>query len=220
MALKPIKGQPGRFLDTGSGQVLNIAEYREDDKYDSIFISSEVAIEFGSQYIFFRDIAQKRPVDCNFTQPSRLSMGEEMVVDRVGLYPRHVISGHEVDSTGVDFLRVIESSFFRVDVNALLLIEGPAFKFPSGYGVGGYSPSTPNFGVGVPSTAAAAKLVKTQTLTSKHEMVGYLIFQNRDWILSEPNVSLASITPIQLVTEPGMTVTAFLHGLIKTAASK
>lgn len=34
--LKPIKGNPGRFLDDSTGQVLNIAEYREDDKYDSI----------------------------------------------------------------------------------------------------------------------------------------------------------------------------------------
>jgi hypothetical protein len=220
VALKPIKGQPGRFLDTASGQVLNIAEYREDDKYDSIFLPSGHDIDFGSQFVFFRDVAAKRPVDCNFTQPSRLSAGEEMVIDRVGLYPRHAISGHYVDQTGMDFLRVIDSSFFRVDVNQLLLTEGPSFKFPSGYGIGGYSPSTPNFNVGVPSTAAAAKLVKTQTLTSRHEVIGYLIFHNRDWILNEPNCPIEAVDPISLSTEPGMIITAFLHGLLKTAASK
>ncbi len=45
--LKPIKGHPGRFLDTASGQVLNISEYREDDKYDTIVIqNTEVPAAF------------------------------------------------------------------------------------------------------------------------------------------------------------------------------
>ena len=224
MPLKPIKGHPGRFLDTASGQVLNIAEYREDDKYDTIFLSAEEEIEFGSQYVFFRDITTKRPIDCNFTQPSRLSAGEQMVVDRVGLYPRHVISGQEV-SSNADLIRVIENAFFRVNVNSILLTEGPAFKYPSGYGLGGYpAPGVDNtIGIGVPSTAAAAKLVKTQTLTSRHEVIGYFIFHNHDWILNEPHVTATEITSIQLTQgegQLGMLVTAFLHGLIKSAVSK
>jgi len=207
-------------LDTASGQVLNIAEYREDDKYDTIFLSSEDPIEFGSQYVFFRDINAKRPIDCNFTQTSRLSAGEEMVVDRVGLYPRHGISGHTM-SDNADVIRIIENAFFRVNVNSILLTEGPAFKYPSGYGLGGYpAPATENtIGIGVPSTAAAAKLVKTQTLTSRHEVIGYFIFHNHDWILNEPHVAMITeVTPITLTTY--MLVTAFLHGLIKSAVSK
>lgn len=225
MPLKPIKGHPGRFLDTASGQVLNIAEYREDDKYDTIFLSAEQEIEFGSQYVFFRDITTKRPIDCNFTQPSRLSAGEEMVVDRVGLYPRHVISGQEV-SPSTDLARVIENAFFRVNVNSILLTEGPAFKYPSGYGMGGYpevGAVAGTVGIGVPSTAAAAKLVKTQTLTSRHEVIGYFIFHNHDWILNEPHVSASEITSLSLTTGEGylgMLITAFLHGLIKAAVSK
>lgn len=219
MPLKPIKGNPGRFLDTATGQVLNIAEYREDDKYDSIFLP-DTTIEYGSQYIFFRDISQKRPIDTNFTQTSRLSAGEEMVVDRVGLYVRHVIGGSYANS-GLEQLLIIENAFFRVEVNQLLLIEGPAFKFPSGYGVGGYSAddSVNNYGIGVPSTAAAAKLVKSQTLTSKHEVNGYLVFYNRDWITNEPD-GPDHVDSIVLSTAPGTIVTAFLHGLIKAAVSK
>jgi len=224
--LKPIKGHPGRYLDTSSGQVLNIAEYREDDKYDTIFIPSAIALDFGKQFIFFRDIMQKRPIDTNFTQPSRLSAGEEMVVDRVGLYVRHVISGFE-PITSLDIVRLAENGFFRVEVNSILLTEGPMYKYPSGYGMsGGFDEeNSVTVGIGVPSTAAAAKLVKTQTLTSRHEVIGYLIFHNHDWILSEANIGLSSVTPIQLSDDgdyhtAGAMVTAFLHGLIKSAVSK
>jgi len=224
--LKPIKGNPGRFLDTASGQVLNIAEYREDDKYDSIYLpgaeDESIEIAFGSQYIFFRDIMTKRPIDCNFTQPSRLSAGEEMVVDRVGLYPRHCISsgGELDDDNDGDIVRVVENAYFRVNVNSMLLIEGPAFKFPSGYGLGGYAHYTSSLGIGVPSTAAAAKLVKTQILTSRHEVIGYLIFHDHDWILKEVDCPVDSVHPLFLTGAPGMIVTAFLHGLIKAAVNK
>lgn len=232
--LKPIKGNPGRFLDTASGQVLNIAEYREDDKYDSVFLAGDaggaVNVDFGAQYIFFRDIMTKQKIDTNFTQPSRLSAGEEMVIDRVGLYPRHCISsGMEVVQESelipygmflqesADVVRIAENGYFRVDVNAILLIEGPAYKFPSGYGLSSFLPSTTN--IGVPSTAAAAKLVKTQVLTSRHEVVGYLTFYNHDWITGEPN-GPHTVSPLKLYSEPGILVTAFLHGLIKSAVNK
>ncbi len=239
MPLRPIKGHPGRFLDTASGQVLNIAEYREDDKYDTIFLPGAdpntpsvpgPVIAFGSQFIFFRDITAKRPIDCNFTQTSRLSAGEEMVVDRIGIYPRTSISGmgealdvslilpYEIPSVrSNDIMRVAENAFFRVEVNNILLTEGPAYKYPSGYGISGFSLDTPNFNIGVPSTAAAAKLVKTQSLTSRHEVIGYFIFHNHDWITQEPD-GPESVQPITLFMP--MLVTAFLHGLIKSAVNK
>lgn len=238
--LKPIKGNPGRFLDTATGQVLNIAEYREDDKYDSIYLPGtllQTTIPFGAQYIFFRDITGKRPIDCNFTQQSRLSAGEEMVIDRLGLYLRRTISTGYVDPrlippvqaeicTAEDIVRVAENGFFRVEVNQILLSEGPAFKYACGYGLGGVpsgvSVDGQTVGIGVPSTAAAAKLVKTQVLTNKYEVVGYLIFHNHDWIMDEPNfpTGIDEIDPIALSTVSGMIVTAFLHGLIKSAVNK
>lgn len=226
--LKPIKGQPGRFLDTNTGSVLNIAEYREDDKYDTIFIPGGVDITFGTQFIFFRDITSKRPIDCNFTQQSRLSAGEEMVIDRIGLYPRHTISsgGYAMPSgLDLDIVRIAENGFFRVEVNQILLSEGPAYKYASGYGINGFP--TPNaagtantIGIGVPSTAAAAKLVKTQVLTNKYEVIGYLIFHNHDWILDEPDCPISAVAPLNLNATDGVLVTAFLHGLIKSAVNK
>jgi hypothetical protein len=221
--LKPIKGHPGRFLDTSSGQVLNIAEYREDDKYDTVLLpvgAQEATIEFGTQFVFFRDIMQKRPIDTNFTQPVRLSAGEQMIVDRVGLWIRDSM-GTEESVSAQDKAIIAACGFLRVEVNQKLLIEGPGIKFPSGYGLSGMDIYGLTVGIGVPSTAAAAKLVKTQTLTSRHEVIGYLTFYNRDWMLAEPGVDLTQITPPELTSlEPGVPVTCFLHGLIKSAVSK
>lgn len=225
--LKPIKGNPGRFLDTSTGQVLNIAEYREDDKYDSVFLPGEgTEITFGTQYIFFRDITSKQKIDCNFTQQSRLSAGEEMVVDRIGLYPRHTIagSGSLLAGADADIIRIAEDGFFRVEVNSILLSEGPAFKYASGYGINGQpDPTGTNntIGIGVASTAAAAKLVKTQVLSNKYEVIGYLTFYDRSWILDEPSFpEKGEIGPLSFVSSPGIIVTAFLHGLIKSAVNK
>jgi len=218
MGLKPIKGHPGRFLDTGSGQVLNIAEYREDDKYDTILIpGDENPIEYGRQFVFFRDIMQKRPIDSNFTQPSRLPAGEQMVIDRIGLNVRSCI-GEDIAQTS-DVKQIADCGFLRVEVNQLLLLEGPGIKFGSGYGLSGFDFVDGNLNIGVPSTAAAAKLVKTQTITNRHEMLGYFTFYNRDWMLNEPDVAVTEIPNIVLLAD-GVALTCFLHGLIKAAVNK
>lgn len=238
--LKPIKGQPGRFLETDSGQVLNIAEYREDDKYDTIFIPGGgvrmgpgTVLPFGTRFTFFRDILTKHQIDTNFTLQSRVSAGEEMIIDRIGIYPHHLISGNKQEYNSVegppaippnilaaDIIRIIENGYFRVDVNSQLLAEGPMFKFASGYGISGHSHHQNCLGVGTPSNVAAAKLVKTQILTKRHEILGYLIFHDHDWILDETDCPVSEIVPIYIATIPGILVTAFLHGLIKSAVSK
>ncbi len=81
MALRPIKGEPGKFLDTVSGEVLDISDYREDDKYDTTFIAAG-AVVAGTQLIFFRDIQNKREIDTSFTQVSRLIAREEVIAER------------------------------------------------------------------------------------------------------------------------------------------
>jgi hypothetical protein len=224
--LKPIKGQPGRFLETGSGQILNISEYREDDKYDTIVIYSYTAelITAGKQYVFFRDIERKLPIDTNFTQPSRLSMGEEMVVDRVGA-SIDLFMG-ETSASNDDFAKVVYNAHLRVNVNNLLLCEGPLVKFASGYGVTGSgiytSVDTGNLGIlvniGVPSPAAVPKLVKTQTLTEKHEIIGYLTFFSRQWADWTHGSEIETAMPE--IDSNFVPVKCWIHGLLKVAINK
>jgi hypothetical protein len=225
--LKPIKGQPGRFLETGSGQVLNISEYREDDKYDTIVIYREDIdpITDGKQFVFFRDIERKLPIDTNFTQPVRLSMGEEMVLDRVGLSIDLYMGSSEVNNA--DFAQVLYNGHLRVNVNNLLLTEGPAIKFGCGYGLTGpgiYPDNSVFVGgffvnIGIPSQAAVPKLLRTQTLTEKHEIIGYYTFFSRrwaDWKLGTP----VPVPQLELEKSLFIPVKCWLHGLLKVAVNK
>lgn len=214
MAVRPIKGEPGKFVDTSTGSILDISEYREDDKYDTEIIPVG-AIAAGTEYVYFRDVAAKNRIDTNFTQQSRLSAGEEMIIERVGATMR-LATGNLLPFVS-DFKKVSECGYVRIDVNQLLLAEGPMIKFASGYGLSGMTQET-DMGVvsiGVPSTAAAAKLVKTQMVTDKHELLGFLRFQNRDW--TGADLAAGNRMP---VLDVAMFVTLWLHGLIKSAVSK
>lgn len=212
--LRPIRGQPGKFMDTMTGRIYNITELREDDKWDTVLIPAG-AIPAGLNFVFFRDLAGKQVIDTNFNLQSRLSGGEEMILDRIMLYIPSAV-GNQL-RTPADIKRVGDAGFFRVDINQLLLAEGPVLKFPAAYGLAGNS-FGPDLGVvsnGVPSTAATAKLMKTQLLTYEHEIRGNLTFHNRAWF--------AAPFPVadQMPSLDGATlVRAFLHGLIKQATSK
>jgi len=219
MALRPIKGRPGKFLDTGTGTVLDISDFREDDKFDTIIIGDGAGggatVTAGQQFIFFRDVANKRDIDTNFTQQSRLSAGEEMIIDRVGVTVRDATG--ELLPTPSDVKKLASDAFMRFTVNRILLIEGPVVKFPSGYGLYGNTVETGQgiVSIGVPSTAAALKLLKTQLITAEHEVAGFLTFFDRDW--TGPDLAVANRLPT--FSQPIM-ATAWLHGLIKSAVSK
>lgn len=221
--LKPIKGRPGKFLETVSGKVYDISDYREDDKFDTEVIPAGVAITAGQRAIFFAQVANKREIDTNFSQQARLSAGEEMLIERVGLTLR-AATGNLLPAPA-DLKKVAEDSYLKVLVNKLLLIEGPAIKFPSGYGLSGNTVENGQgiVSIGVPSTAAATKLLKTQLITAEHEVRGEWSFFDRDWlagpsqIMAQAAVAAGDRMPTLNVAVLG---TCWLHGMVKSAVSK
>lgn len=233
MALQPIEGQPGLFRevdDAGNpvGPVINIRDFREGDKYDSIAIDTG-SITAGSEFYFFQDIQNKRLTDCNLKTPSKLSAGESMVLDRIGLYMR--------TSVGLafpppqDVKTVFENSYYKLEINGILQDEGPAIKFPSGYGLYGQTNESGQgiVSLGVPATASAARMVKKQLLNQNHELLGTLRFDQRPWLTAGSSGfwTAAGILPaitVQAATSPatdaGVVVVCFLHGLIRAAVTK
>lgn len=212
--LRPIRGEPGKFIDTTTNIEYDISEMREDDKYDTVVVGAG-AVAAGATFLFFRDLAGKFLIDTNLNLQSRLSHGEEMIVDRVGLNARTATGA--LEPTPLDLKQVLEDAFYRLEINRLLYIEGPIIKMPSGYGVYGNSVA-PGQGVisnGVPSTAAAARLSQTQLLTSDHEFLGTMTFFARDWT----GAALAAADRLPILDTP-VFVTNYLHGLIKAATSK
>ena len=236
--LVPIQGQPGLFrqVDEATGQptsntVVNIRDFREGDKYDTVALPTG-QIAAGTEFTFFNNLQGKQQgVDTNLRTPSKLSAGESMVLDRIGIHVRL--------STGVafpapqDVKSILENSFYRLKINDILQDEGPSIKFPSGYGLYGMTNENGQGIVtnGVPATASTARLVKKQLLNQNHELDGRLRFDQRQWLISTvlgaaPFTAGDELTSIvvQTSTNPprnaAVLVTNFLHGLIRSAVSK
>lgn len=221
MALMPIEGQPGLFKDSDTGQIVNIRDFREGDKYDSIVFPIAEAISTGTQCTFFSDLQGKRLTDTNFATQRKLSAGESMVLDRIGLYFRLAV-GNSITS-GRDIMKIVENSYYRLNINDILQDEGPAIKFPSGYGL--YGNTTENntsiMALGVPATASAARLIKKQMLNQNHELNGILQFDARQWT-NQPNPAgfTGTVAVVQPTLDTAVIVTNYLHGLIRAAVTK
>ena len=215
MAMQPIDGQPGLFRDSDTGQILNIRDFRETDKWDTIAIQ-EGPIVPGTQFVFFADIQGKRDTDTNIKTPRKLSSGESMVLDRIGLYFRLALGDTIIVPR--DIKKVVDNAYFRMKINDLLQAEGQAICFPSGYGMYGNTTETDAgiVSIGVPATNSAAKLIKKQLLNQNHELEGLLRFDPRQW-LSQLSPPIPYTNPS--LEEP-MLVTCFLHGLVRSAVTK
>lgn len=214
-AMVPIEGQPGLFRDEQTGQVLNIRDFRESDKWDTIAIPAGEIVP-GSQFVFFADIQGKRETDTNIKTPRKLSSGESMILDRIGLYFRLVVG--DVVTVPRDIKKVVDNAYYRMKINDILQDEGPAIKFPSGYGMYGNTTETDAgiVSIGVPATASAARLIKKQLLNQNHELEGLLRFDPRQW-LQQQQPPIVYVNPS---TEQPLLVTNYLHGLIRAAVTK
>lgn len=213
MAMVPVDGQPGLFRDPENGNILNIRDFRESDKWDTIAIPAGT-IDPGSQFIFFADIQGKRETDTNIKTPRKLSSGESMILDRIGLYFRLALG--DVITVPRDIKKVADNAYYRMKINDILQDEGPAIKFPSGYGMYGNTTETDAgiVSIGVPATASASKLIKKQMLNQNHELEGMLRFDPRQWLAAQ------GITYTNPVLEQPLLITNYLHGLIRAAVTK
>lgn len=213
--LQPIEGQPGLFRDSETGQIVNIRDFRESDKYDSVLVPAGAQVA-GTQFVFFQDVQGKRLLDTNIKTPRKLSAGESMVLDRIGIYVR-LATGDTV-TVPRDIKKIVENAFYSLKINDILQEEGPVVKFPSGYGLYGNTTETDAgiVSIGVPATASAARLVKKQMLNQNHELDGTMTFDARNWLTP----LLAPETYDDPTIEQPVIVTNFLHGLVRAAVSK
>lgn len=217
MALQPIEGQPGLFRDE-AGQVVNIRDFRESDKWDTVVIPADEAITPGGSLEFFANLQSKKNVDTNIKTTRKLSAGESMVLDRIGLYFR--LAAGDTLTYPRDVKKVVENTYYRLTINDILQDEGPSIKFPSGYGM--YGSTTENdtgiVSIGVPATASAARLVKKQLLNQNHEISGIMSFDSRTWLTD--GSELGGMTYVNPTLDRPVLVTNYLHGLIRAAVTK
>ncbi len=176
--LRSILGNPGKFFDPRTKKVYDISQAYEGDKYDTVGITHAVVLTTG-QFLWFQNLQSKTRIDTNFKTQNRLDPNERMVLERIGLYV-HTANGSTVNLFA-DIKMALENGFIRLTINDDILWEGLSTWLPSGLGLYGNSSETDAtfVTVGVPGTAAAARLRRKQMLTEKHSLGGYIEYQSR-----------------------------------------
>ena len=215
-----VEGKPGLFRDSVTGEFLNISQWREDDKYDTCALPVG-AVGFNTELTYWRDIGNKSLIDCNVKTSRRVPKGEKMALERIGL---HVpLAFGNVIPHPADIKRIAENGYLKCQLNGKDIAEGPGIKFASGYGLSGNTVETDEgvLGIGMASTASAAKLTSKQRIDADVDMDAIYTFQRRQW---------ATVAAIGLVATAGanetptmVAITAlrlFFHGMIEAAATQ
>lgn len=205
--------KPGELFIPALGKKVQQVELREDDVYDTVQIAGTIAA--GTEYEFFRDIQNKNEQHTNIPQSRRIQAGDEVAVFRIGLHPRASLGN--AHAATVDIKQVIENAHLDLRFNRRIITSGPGIKYPSGYGLAGFSQEVAAAGVnavsnGVPSVAAAPTLFVPQQLKENDDIVCKLRFPNASWAASYAVPAVAAA--------PGLAMTVFLRGVIKSPLGK
>jgi hypothetical protein len=207
---------PGELFIPALGKTVQQVELREDDIYDTVQVSGAIAA--GTEYEFFRDIQNKNEQHTNIPQSRRIQAGDEVAVFRIGVHPRAALGATQ--AAIVDIKQVIENGHLDLRFNRRIVTSGPAVKYPSGYGLSGFSdgnaaaptPGVAAMSVGVPSVAAAPTLFVPQQLKDNDDIICKLRFPGAAWA--------ASYAPPSVSAAPGLAVSVFLRGVIKSPLGK
>ena len=203
---------PGELFIPSLGKTFQQVELREDDVYDTVQLTA-AAIAAGTEYEWFRDIQNKNEQHTNIPNPRRIAAGDEVGVFRIGVHPREAV-GDTLPSTK-DVKKVFGNAHLLLKFNKRIIADGPAIKFPSGYGLSGQSNEVAAAGlmhasVGVPSVAAAPTLFVPQQLKDNDDITAKLRFPNASW-------ATGYVVP---TLDTGLLVSIFLRGVIKSPLGK
>ena len=187
--MKPVRDEAGTFFIPALDKKIKIVEWHEGDVYDTVAIPAG-AVAAGTNFQFFNNIQNKDPIDTNITTPNKIGAGDEMIVNRIGMYVHNAVG--QIIPTPTTMKQVYECGYAEFKINRKLVAEGWLMAFPSGYGLAGNTTEA-NQGIvsnGVASTAAAMTLARPQLITTDHDLFGMLRFQQRAWI---PIATIAAI---------------------------
>jgi hypothetical protein len=206
-------GNPGELYIPALGKKFQQVELREDDVYDTIQIPG-ATIAAGTEFELFRDIQGKNEQHTNLPQSRRIQAGDEVAVFRIGVHPREALGN--VLSTTVDSRKVFGNAHFILKFNRRVISDGPAIKYPSGYGLSGFSNEVAAAGVnaisvGVPSVAAAPTLFVPQQLKDNDDILCKLRFPDAaGWFAAYAPPTITTAFPVSV----------FLRGVIKAPLGK
>ncbi|MFH1496559.1 MAG: hypothetical protein ABII82_01920 [Verrucomicrobiota bacterium] len=219
--LIPVEGKDGWFQDPVTKEIFDIATSREDDKYDTVGLGTvgvAYAVPLGHELEFFRDVTSKFLIDTNFKTSRRIPKGEVMYLERVGLQVLNAFGNITPEPS--DIKKIADSAYFKFQLSDHDISEGPAIKYPSGYGLAGNSVETDQgiVSIGTPATAAAAKLTEEQRIDGDTDVEGTLTFQRRTWAVTAGFVTTGAGTETPTLTD-SCAIRCWLHGRIRAAST-
>lgn len=139
--LQPIPNKPGRYWNRETGREVDFTRARAGEYFDQIVLGGEGGVCVGAHYEFFRDLGGKMPqggcaswggggegvvLASNLYVPNRLGHGEEAILKRASIRLIDAPTGDPVTEETAFWLG---NTFFRFDINGLLQVEGPLYRF-------------------------------------------------------------------------------------------
>lgn len=203
---------PGELYIPALGKTFQQVELREDDVFDTIQMVAG-AIAAGTEYQFFRNVEDKNEQHTNIPQPRRIAAGDEVAVFRIGVHPREA-QGNVLPAT-TDVKKVFGNAHLILKFNKRIITDGPAIKYPTGYGLSGSSNEVAAAGiafhsVGVPSVGASPTLFVPQQLRDDDDITAKLRFPDASWVTGY-------VVP---TTAGDLLISLFLRGVIKSPLGK
>ncbi len=127
-------------------------------------------------------LTDKDKIDANFPQPRRLlSNGEEMILERIGLYIPSCLGNTVVLPR--DVKKAAENFYLTVKLDRKEIADGPAYTYPAGYGLNGQTSENDAgiVNIGVPSVAAAPKLTRPHELDMNTDVEATGVWYDHAW---------------------------------------
>lgn len=201
--------EPGEVFIPALNKSFKQVELREDDVFDHVQQASG-SITAGTELVVFRDLTDKNEQHTSLNASRRIQSGDEAAVFRVGVYVAGAL-GNTLP-TFADYRKVYANAQLELKFNRRLISTGPITKYPSGYGLGGFSDETGATAVsnGVPSAAASPTLFVPQQLKDDDDLNAKIRFPGGAWITSYA-------VP---VLDTRVIIGVYLHGVMKAPLGK
>lgn len=201
--------EPGILVDMTNGQLVELADFRVDDRYDTQ-VTASGAVSANTKERFFTVTTDKDKIDGNFPDVNRIcGAGEEMEVERFWVaFPQAV--GNTIVPPR-DIKKASEGLYFQWQLSRALVSEGAAIKYPPGFGLNGQTTENDTGIVnnGVPSPAAVERLQHTFLVGERTQ-----IFVEAQWFDHVWDATNMPTLAGKVWTRAGF------HGVIKDAAIK
>lgn len=201
--------EPGILVDMTSGDLVELADFRVDDRYDTQ-VTASGAVAANTKERFFNTLTDKEPIDANFPDVNRIcGAGEEMEVERFWIAFPQATGNTRVPPR--DIIKAAEGLYIVWKLNRALVSEGAAVKYAPGFGVSGQTNEN-NTGVvnnGIASPATVSRLDHT-FLTGERTQ----IFVEGQWYDHVWDATNMPTLDGKVWTRAGF------HGVIKDAAIK